>query len=67
MPFEEYSRGSEGRLVKGVQRGAVSFGTSSASAVVQLTQNLVTLVQVSISALHPPLNRSHTERRRTRL
>lgn len=62
MPFEEYSRGSEGRLVKGVQRGAVSFGTSSASAAVQLTQNLVALVQVSTSTLRSPLKRSCTER-----
>ncbi|CAJ0583993.1 unnamed protein product, partial [Mesorhabditis spiculigera] len=44
MPVNEM-RKEDGRLVKGIQRGAGSFGTSTAAAVVELAQTFVGAVQ----------------------
>nr|XP_054759186.1 autophagy-related protein 2 homolog B-like [Lytechinus pictus] len=45
LPVEQYKR--DGRLVRGIQRGANSFGTSTAMAVVELTNRFVKLLQVA--------------------
>ncbi|XP_071501504.1 autophagy-related protein 2 homolog B-like [Diadema antillarum] len=45
LPVEQYKR--DGRIVRGIQRGANSFGTSTAMAVVELTNRFVKLLQVA--------------------
>lgn len=44
MPVEQYQR--DGRIVRGIQRGAHSFTTSTAMATLELTNRLVQTVQV---------------------
>ncbi len=51
MPVEEYRK--DGHLVKGIQKGAGSFGVSTSSAVIDLAQRLVGAVQVKSVGLHP--------------
>ena len=46
LPVEQYQK--DGRIVRGLQRGASSFTTSTAMAVLELTNRLVQSVQVSI-------------------
>lgn len=44
MPIEQYRR--DGRIIRGLQRGAASFGTSTASAALELSNRLVQAIQV---------------------
>ncbi|XP_013385934.1 autophagy-related protein 2 homolog B-like [Lingula anatina] len=43
LPYEQYQK--DGRIVRGLQRGASSFGTSTAMAALDLTNRLVQSVQ----------------------
>lgn len=45
LPIEQYKR--DGRVMRGLQRGANSFTTSSAMAFLELTNRVVHVVQVS--------------------
>lgn len=45
LPIEQYRR--DGRVMRGLQRGANSFTTSSAMAFLELTNRVVHIVQVS--------------------
>jgi autophagy-related protein 2 len=45
MPVDEY-RKVDGHVVKGIQRGAESFGLSTAAVTVDIAQRLVGIVQV---------------------
>ena len=45
LPVEQYRR--DGRIMRGLQRGASSFTTSSATAFIELTNKLVQVVHVS--------------------
>lgn len=45
LPIEQYRR--DGRIVRGLQRGASSFTTSTAMAMLELTNRLVKSIQVS--------------------
>lgn len=45
LPVQEYRR-DEGHVVKGLQRGAESFGLSTATAAVDMLQRMVGIVQV---------------------
>lgn len=45
MPIEQYRK--DGRLMRGLQRGAASFGSSTASAALELSNRLVQAIQVS--------------------
>lgn len=47
LPVEQYKK--DGRLVRGIQRGATSFSTSTAMAMLELTNRAVQSVQVRIS------------------
>ena len=49
MPIEQYRR--DGRIIRGLQRGAASFGTSTASAALELSNRLVQAIQVLTRAL----------------
>ena len=51
LPIEQYRK--DGRLMRGLQRGAASFGSSTASAALELSNRLVQAIQVS----GPPASR----------
>lgn len=44
LPIEQYRK--DGRIIRGLQRGAASFGTSTASAALELSNRLVQAIQV---------------------
>ncbi|XP_012580598.1 PREDICTED: autophagy-related protein 2 homolog A [Condylura cristata] len=44
LPIEQYRK--DGRLMRGLQRGAASFGSSTASAALELSNRLVQAIQV---------------------
>lgn len=45
LPIEQYRK--DGRIVRGFQRGAASFGTSTAMAALELTNRMVQTIQVA--------------------
>ena len=49
LPIEQYRK--DGRIVRGFQRGAASFGTSTAMAALELTNRMVQTIQVSLPGL----------------
>lgn len=61
MPIEQYRR--DGRIIRGLQRGAASFGTSTASAALELSNRLVQAIQATAETVYdilsptPPLTR----------
>lgn len=44
LPIEQYRK--DGRIVRGFQRGAASFGTCTAMAALELTNRMVQTIQV---------------------
>uniref|UniRef100_A0A8C1SXB8 Autophagy related 2A n=1 Tax=Cyprinus carpio TaxID=7962 RepID=A0A8C1SXB8_CYPCA len=69
MPIEQYRK--DGRIIRGLQRGAASFGTSTASAALELSNRLVQAIQSTAETVYdilsptPPLTRYITEGRPT--
>ncbi|XP_063044404.1 autophagy-related protein 2 homolog A isoform X2 [Engraulis encrasicolus] len=69
MPIEQYRR--DGRIIRGLQRGAASFGTSTAAAALELSNRLVQAIQATAETVYdilsptPPLTRYITEGRPT--
>ncbi|KAJ8246974.1 hypothetical protein GJAV_G00257360 [Gymnothorax javanicus] len=67
LPIEQYRR--DGRIIRGLQRGAASFGTSTASAALELSNRLVQAIQATAETVYdilsptPPLTRCITEGR----
>ncbi|KAF4091423.1 hypothetical protein AMELA_G00036730 [Ameiurus melas] len=67
MPIEQYRK--DGRIIRGLQRGAASFGTSTASAALELSNRLVQAIQATAETVYdilsptPPLTRGITEGR----
>ncbi|XP_050983369.1 autophagy-related protein 2 homolog A isoform X1 [Labeo rohita] len=67
MPIEQYRK--DGRIIRGLQRGAASFGTSTASAALELSNRLVQAIQATAETVYdilsptPPLTRYITEGR----
>ncbi|XP_047658028.1 autophagy-related protein 2 homolog A isoform X3 [Tachysurus fulvidraco] len=67
MPIEQYRK--DGRIIRGLQRGAASFGTSTASAALELSNRLVQAIQATAETVYdilsptPPLTRCITEGR----
>lgn len=52
LPIEQYRK--DGRIIRGLQRGAASFGTSTASAALELSNRLVQAIQVrTLPPIHP--------------
>uniref|UniRef100_G1R023 Autophagy related 2A n=1 Tax=Nomascus leucogenys TaxID=61853 RepID=G1R023_NOMLE len=70
LPIEQYRK--DGRLMRGLQRGAASFGSSTASAALELSNRLVQAIQVSgrdvYDILSPaaPVSRSLQDKRSAR-
>uniref|UniRef100_A0A672MSP6 Autophagy related 2A n=1 Tax=Sinocyclocheilus grahami TaxID=75366 RepID=A0A672MSP6_SINGR len=69
MPIEQYRK--DGRIIRGLQRGAASFGTSTASAALELSNRLVQAIQATAETVYdilsptPPLTRYITDGRPT--
>ncbi|XP_048883412.1 autophagy-related protein 2 homolog A isoform X3 [Brienomyrus brachyistius] len=67
MPIEQYRK--DGRIIRGIQRGAASFGTSTASAALELSNRVVQAIQATAETVYdilsptPPLTRCISEGR----
>ncbi|KAB1251445.1 Autophagy-related protein 2-like protein A [Camelus dromedarius] len=54
MPIEQYRK--DGRLMRGLQRGAASFGSSTASAALELSNRLVQAIQATAETVYDILS-----------
>nr|XP_033810044.1 autophagy-related protein 2 homolog A isoform X3 [Geotrypetes seraphini] len=54
MPIEQYRK--DGRIIRGLQRGAASFGTSTASAALELSNRLVQAIQATAETVYDILS-----------
>lgn len=67
MPIQQYRK--DGRLMRGLQRGAASFGSSTASAALELSNRLVQAIQATAETVYDilspavPVSRSLQDRR----
>ncbi|XP_042637474.1 autophagy-related protein 2 homolog A [Orycteropus afer afer] len=67
LPIEQYRK--DGRLIRGLQRGAASFGSSTASAALELSNRLVQAIQATAETVYDilspaaPISRSLQDRR----
>ncbi|XP_042201181.1 autophagy-related protein 2 homolog A-like [Callorhinchus milii] len=70
LPIEQYRK--DGRIMRGLQRGAASFGTSTASAALELSNRLVQAIQATAETVYdilsptPPITKALTDRRHLR-
>uniref|UniRef100_A0A8D2KQI4 Autophagy related 2A n=1 Tax=Varanus komodoensis TaxID=61221 RepID=A0A8D2KQI4_VARKO len=71
LPIEQYRK--DGRIIRGLQRGAASFGTSTASAALELSNRLVQAIQATAETVYdilspaaPPLPRTLLDRKHSR-
>ncbi|KAJ6656924.1 hypothetical protein lerEdw1_002925 [Lerista edwardsae] len=70
LPIEQYRK--DGRIIRGLQRGAASFGTSTASAALELSNRLVQAIQATAETVYdilsptaPPMTRALLDRKHT--
>nr|XP_020020532.1 autophagy-related protein 2 homolog A isoform X3 [Castor canadensis] len=67
LPIEQYRK--DGRLMRGLQRGAASFGSSTASAALELSNRLVQAIQATAETVYDilspaaPISRSLQDKR----
>ncbi|KAG8522721.1 Autophagy-related protein 2A, partial [Galemys pyrenaicus] len=67
LPIEQYRK--DGRLMRGLQRGAASFGSSTASAALELSNRLVQAIQATAETVYDilspaaPVSRALQDRR----
>lgn len=54
LPIEQYQK--DGRIVRGLQRGANSFTTSTVMAALELTTRLVSLIQATAETTYDIVN-----------
>ncbi|XP_077183581.1 autophagy-related protein 2 homolog A [Paroedura picta] len=71
LPIEQYRK--DGRIIRGLQRGAASFGTSTASAALELSNRLVQAIQATAETVYdilsptaPPMTRTLLDKKHTR-
>ncbi|KAM8940476.1 autophagy-related protein 2 homolog A isoform 2-T2 [Pelodytes ibericus] len=70
LPIEQYRK--DGRIIRGLQRGAASFGTSTASAALELSNRLVQAIQATAETVYdilsptPPVSRCSLDVRQSR-
>ncbi|XP_063002254.1 LOW QUALITY PROTEIN: autophagy-related protein 2 homolog A [Elgaria multicarinata webbii] len=71
LPIEQYRK--DGRIIRGLQRGAASFGTSTASAALELSNRLVQAIQATAETVYdilsptaPPMTRTLLDRKYSR-
>lgn len=70
LPIEQYRK--DGRIIRGLQRGAASFGTSTASAALELSNRLVQAIQATAETVYdilsptaPPMTRALLDKKHT--
>ncbi|XP_048381059.1 autophagy-related protein 2 homolog A isoform X2 [Stegostoma tigrinum] len=67
LPIEQYRK--DGRIIRGLQRGAASFGTSTASAALELSNRLVQAIQATAETVYdilsptPPITKAVMDKR----
>ncbi|XP_062892347.1 autophagy-related protein 2 homolog A isoform X4 [Mobula hypostoma] len=67
LPIEQYRK--DGRIIRGLQRGAASFGTSTASAALELSNRLVQAIQATAETVYdilsptPPVTKAIMDQR----
>ncbi|KAJ8968662.1 hypothetical protein NQ314_002185, partial [Rhamnusium bicolor] len=61
MPIEQYQK--DGRIVRGLQRGANSFTTSTAMAALELTSRIIHLIQITAETAYDMLSPGPSVRR----
>lgn len=70
MPIEQYRK--DGRIIRGLQRGAASFGTSTASAALELSNRLVQAIQATAETVYdilsptPPVSKALMDKKYAR-
>ncbi|XP_029422190.1 autophagy-related protein 2 homolog A isoform X2 [Nannospalax galili] len=70
LPIEQYRK--DGRLMRGLQRGAASFGSSTASAALELSNRVVQAIQATAETVYDilspaaPISRSLQDKRSSR-
>ncbi|XP_018409817.1 PREDICTED: autophagy-related protein 2 homolog A [Nanorana parkeri] len=70
LPIEQYRK--DGRIIRGLQRGAASFGTSTASAALELSNRLVQAIQATAETVYdilsptPPMSRCYLDSKQSR-
>lgn len=62
LPIEQYQK--DGRIVRGLQRGANSFTTSTAMAALELTSRIIHLIQVTAETAYDMLSPGPSVRRK---
>lgn len=63
LPIEQYQK--DGRLVRGLQRGANSFTTSTAMAALELTSRIIHLIQATAETAYDMVSPGPSVKRRT--
>ncbi|KAG5882217.1 hypothetical protein JTB14_024728 [Gonioctena quinquepunctata] len=61
LPIEQYQK--DGRIVRGLQRGANSFTTSTAMAALELTSRIIQLIQITAETAYDMLSPGPSVRR----
>lgn len=61
MPIEQYQK--DGRIVRGLQRGANSFTTSTAMAALELTNRFINLIQLTAETAYDMMSPGPSVRR----
>nr|CAI5847822.1 unnamed protein product [Callosobruchus analis] len=64
LPIEQYQK--DGRIVRGLQRGANSFTTSTAMAALELTSRIIHLIQITAETAYDMLSPGPSVRRPAR-
>ncbi|KAK5648479.1 hypothetical protein RI129_003371 [Pyrocoelia pectoralis] len=64
LPIEQYQK--DGRIVRGLQRGANSFTTSTAMAALELTSRIIHLIQITAETAYDMVSPGPSVRRRTK-
>ncbi|KAJ8924233.1 hypothetical protein NQ315_007024 [Exocentrus adspersus] len=62
LPIEQFQK--DGRIVRGLQRGANSFTTSTAMAALELTSRIIHLIQITAETAYDMLSAGPSVRRR---
>ncbi|KAM8834324.1 autophagy-related protein 2 homolog B [Synchiropus picturatus] len=65
LPIEQYRK--DGRIVRGVQRGTASFGTSTAMAALELTNRMVRTIQAAAETAYDMVSPVPEERNTKRI
>ncbi|KAF5283909.1 hypothetical protein FQA39_LY04729 [Lamprigera yunnana] len=65
LPIEQYQK--DGRIVRGLQRGANSFTTSTAMAALELTSRIIHLIQITAETAYDMVSPGPSVRRKSKV